>query len=789
MGLNKIHSIKTKLYLLLLITTLVLGLMLVGMTSGYFINTAEKNTLDLELNLSSQIDAIDEEINILGKGALALASVGTEFYNYSDKTNTDIAFASTSQFFETFDSAIGGGIWFTKGHLCQGAYVFHNGIAYVQDRVFPTLDFHSTTWYKEIYTTLSALPPFSKQEVWTAPYRDIGGTEALMLTVGAGIYDTNGDLVGISTIDWLLEDVVTALKNENLRPTKNSFVVLADINDDYIISCTLNDNYTGKKLSYASFLNDFEHNNSTIMQSSTQKLKVNDKDKKFIVNDVTLSNGIAIMSCIPRGEFYSNLNISITVIVISFAIILSLAFLFVRNILKNSITTPIQILTRGAKELGSGNFEHNIDLKSEDELSVLAKSFNKMTGDLKTYMEKLTEETGKRMAIGAELNVATDIQNSMLPALFPAFPERYEIDLYAKMQPAKEVGGDFYDFFLIDSDHLALTIADVSGKGIPAALFMVITKTLLKTQGLAGLSPKKILETVNNQLCENNNACMFVTNFFAILEISSGNLVYSNAGHNPIAIKRKNEGYKYLESDVGFILAGMEDLEYTEATIQLKTGDSIVFYTDGVTEALNKELELYGEDRLIKTLDTVKTESARKIVNTIFEDIEVFANGADQADDITMLVLNYNGVPNFKNIELDANIENMDTLIDFISDYLKEHNITETQTMQMSILCDEIFANICSYAYPDNKGKAEIFIHVDEDIIMEFTDSGIEYNPLQKAPPNLLASAEERDIGGLGIEMVKMMTDNMYYRYADKKNILTLVKSVQSEDDFLNDEF
>jgi sigma-B regulation protein RsbU (phosphoserine phosphatase) len=262
-----------------------------------------------------------------------------------------------------------------------------------------------------------------------------------------------------------------------------------------------------------------------------------------------------------------------------------------------------------------------------------------MTVDLQEYISNLSRVTAEKERIGAELNVATKIQSSMLPCIFPAFPHRPEFDIYATMIPAKEVGGDFYDFFMIDENRLALVIADVSGKGVPAALFMVIAKTLIKNNAQYGKPPKEVFETVNNLLCENNEAGMFVTAFMGILDIVSGKFSYVNAGHNPPLIKRTDGNYEWLPAKAGLVLAGMEDMAYKQFEITLNKGDTLYMYTDGVTEAVNRKEELFTDPKLLETANKYKDSNIYDLLTDIKSEIDIFADGAEQADDITMLII------------------------------------------------------------------------------------------------------------------------------------------------------
>ena len=252
---------------------------------------------------------------------------------------------------------------------------------------------------------------------------------------------------------------------------------------------------------------------------------------------------------------------------------------------------------------------------------------------------KQKKDSEEKQRISTELNVATQIQADMLPGIFPAFPAHDELDIYATMQPAKEVGGDFYDFFSIDSDHIALVIADVSGKGVPAALFMVIAKTLIKNHAQSGGSPADVLAAVNTQLCENNTNHMFVTAWIGILEISTGKLSFSNAGHNPPLVKRGGGSYEYLRITSGFVLGGMASGRYRQSEITLSKGDTLYLYTDGVTEASNALEEFYGENRLQKILNGNPDADPAQLLTSVKTDMDLFCQEFPQYDDITMLAL------------------------------------------------------------------------------------------------------------------------------------------------------
>ena len=284
-----------------------------------------------------------------------------------------------------------------------------------------------------------------------------------------------------------------------------------------------------------------------------------------------------------------------------------------------------------------------LDINSHDEIEALYQGIRQMQINTVDYLQNLSRITAEKNRIGAELNVATQIQADMLPRIFPAFPERTEFDLYATMTPAKEVGGDFYDFFLVDDDHLALVMADVSGKGVPAALFMVIAKTLIKNRAQMGGTPSEVLSFVNDQLCEGNDAELFVTVWLGIIEISTGKGLAANAGHEHPVLRRADGEYELVIYRHSPAVATMEGIRFKEHEFQLNAGDRLFIYTDGVAEATNAHDELFGTDRMLDALNASPETSAEETLRRVKSSVDEFVGEAPQFDDITMLGLTYFG--------------------------------------------------------------------------------------------------------------------------------------------------
>ena len=419
------------------------------------------------------------------------------------------------------------------------------------------------------------------------------------------------------------------------------------------------------------------------------------------------------------------------------------------------------------------------DIRSRNEIGELSHDVVDMAREIDDHLDQIASISSEKERIGAELDIAGKIQEGVLPSIFPAFPERREFDVFASMHTAKEVGGDFYDFFLIDDDHLAIVMADVSGKGIPAALFMMASKILINNFSTIGsASPAHILETVNHHICLNNPAEMFVTTWLGILEISTGRLKAANAGHEYPVIQRAGGSFSMLQDKHGFVLGGMDGMRYQEYELQLRPGDGVFLYTDGVTEATNAESEMFGVSRMVKALNLQPDASPKALLETMKCEIDDFVGDAPQFDDITMLCLRYVG-DTMKKITVEAATDRLQEVLSFVDTELEAADCSMKSQMQIDVAVEELFVNIARYAYAPGTGNAVIGIRVQDGVAeISFSDSGIPYNPLEKEDPDIHLSAEEREIGGLGIFMVKKTMDDMTYAYRDGQNRLTIRKRI-----------
>ncbi len=389
-----------------------------------------------------------------------------------------------------------------------------------------------------------------------------------------------------------------------------------------------------------------------------------------------------------------------------------------------------------------------------------------------------------------ELNVGRDIQRSMLPRVFPPFPDRKELELYAVLEPALEIGGDLYDFFLIDDHRLCFVVGDVSGNGVPAALFMAMTKIMVKTRAMSDPSPASIVTHVNDALSADNDSCMFVTLYLGILNLRDGTLLATNAGHNPPLLKRQDGQFEWLTAQDGPMVGPMPGIAFKESGIQLGPGDELFLYTDGVTEADNRRRELFGNSRLKSVLTKSQALSVVDRLSEVMNAVRGFAGEAPQADDITMLGLRYHGVSP-SDVAVKVFHQTMPNQLTAITDlqiafeqYVAQWAAAKPLIPTLNMALDDLLNNVVQYAFPNDPTEHHIEVEGevhDACVVLTIRDDGIPFNPLSVAPPDLSVLLHEREIGGLGIHLVRAMFDEVTYHRNVGRNVLTIKKRLVSE--------
>ena len=482
-----------------------------------------------------------------------------------------------------------------------------------------------------------------------------------------------------------------------------------------------------------------------------------------------------VVGIYPEEEAYAMRNAQVYINSFMEVLVFALFFFLIYFLIKKYVVNNIRSVNNSLSKIIGGNLDTKVDVYTSDEFSSLSDDINSTVSTLKHYIDLEAQR------IDNELAFAKNIQHSALPSVFPPFPHVPEFDIFATMDTAKEVGGDFYDFYMVSENEVAFLVADVSGKGIPAALFMMTSKTLLKNMAESGKPVSEVLTDANSELSKNNEAGMFVTCWMGILNYKTGHVTFANAGHNPPLIYRKDKGFEYIKGKSGLVLGGMDGVIYRTQELDLNPGDKIYLYTDGVTEANNIEKKLYGEERLQDYLNSHSEEAMSNILKGIKSDIDEFKGDAEQFDDITMLMITYFGNKSamiektFK--ASDAELEKVN---EFIECELEKADASMKVITQIMVALEEIFVNIAHYAYAGKDGDATVGISIKDDIAtIRFTDSGMPFNPLSNANPDITLSAEERSIGGLGIFMVRKTMDDVHYEYKDGKNVFTIKKRIK----------
>lgn len=493
------------------------------------------------------------------------------------------------------------------------------------------------------------VPKLLEDDVWSEPYFDEGGGGVLMATysvpffrLDAGEREFRGVVTADISLEWLVDLIssLTYLESGYAFLISQNGVFVTHPDSSFIMRESI---FSVAEAHGSSALREIGR---SMIHGEEGFTPINDTlyDQRAWLYFAPLpSAGWSLGIVIPEVEVFAaigSLNRQIMLIGLVGIVLLILVVILIAS----RVTQPLRALALTTTEIAKGNLDiHVPDLHTHDEISELSHSFENMRSALKEYIVNLQETTAAKERIESELKIARSIQMNFLPKHFPPFPDKQEFDLYAMLRPAKEVGGDLYDFFLLDDDHLFISVGDVADKGVPAALFMAVTKTLMKGIAEQGVSPSEVLTRVNNELAQENESAMFVTVFCGVLNMKTGEFVYSNAGHNPPALIRSGEKPEWLELPPGFLLGPIAGTEYIDASVTMRPGDKIVAYTDGVNESFNPSGEMFGNDRLLDVLQSRQQQDIHPIVEGLFHSVEDHAQDEPQSDDITILGLHYRG--------------------------------------------------------------------------------------------------------------------------------------------------
>ncbi|MDD4821895.1 MAG: SpoIIE family protein phosphatase [Bacteroidales bacterium] len=501
--------------------------------------------------------------------------------------------------------------------------------------------------YDYFYMDWYQIPVATGKSGWSEPYHDTGGGNSLMTTYSVPFYkNVNNEkkIAGVITFDLSLNKFTDSVSS--LKILETGYATVLSANGTFVTHPKKELIMNQTIFSYASEINNpelreigriIQKENSGYVSST-----LNGVERMLYFKKLSSSNwSIAVV--FPKSEMYLPLHKISIILIVLVCIGLLLLAVIVSKIISRQII-PLRHFAGSAREIAKGNFSNQLPLiKRNDELKDLHNSFEYMQRKLTQYIEDLKQTAIAKEKIESELRIAREIQMGMIPKIFPPFPNLIEIDLYATLHPAKEVGGDLYDFFMLDENHICFAIGDVSGKGVPASLFMAVTRTLLRSVAPDQMTTRGIVNSLNKSLSTNNDSNMFVTFFLGIIELNTGIMTYTNAGHNPPVLIHPNGEVKAFEMTKDIPVGVFETFEYEEKTLRLSDNDKLFLYTDGVTEAENKEEEFYSEKRLITMLSKNYSLTPKDLISVVSGDVALHVNENEQSDDITMLSIVYYG--------------------------------------------------------------------------------------------------------------------------------------------------
>lgn len=635
-----------------------------------------------------------------------------------------------------------------------------------------TYDYHHMDWYQ--------IPKLLNKPYWSEPYYDEGGGEMMMSTYSKPLYDSDGHIYAIITADISLEwltDLVGKIqafdKSYNLMVSRNaSYIVHPDHNlilNETIFSST----YGNEDESLMTMQDD-------IVNCRAGEALLDKDGKRYFAfySPEERTQWVVAIVC-PISELYQGVrNMRDVLIVFGILSLLLLIVLSYKGIRR--VAAPVEIFSDVAKKIAKGNFNVELpQIHSKDELKQLHDSFEYLQHSLVQYIDKLKLTTAHEERIESELRIAHSIQMGMIPKFFPPFPERDDLALDARLIPAKEVGGDLYDFFIKD-EKLYFIIGDVSGKGIPASLVMAVTCRLFRSVASHLDKPEDIITSLNDSLADGNDSNMFCTAFLGVLDLKSGELEYCNAGHNAPLIIGTDGSVAPIDVVPNLPLGLFGGFKYKGQASQIDKGMKLYLFTDGVNEAENKELVQYGNERLVALLESNSCKQPDEIIEATFADIKKHTDGAEQSDDITVVCIKYNTDNMEKSIVLANDISEISRLNEFVEAIGEEFSLAPDVTFNLNLVLEEAVVNIINYAYPkEEHEKIYLSAHLHNgSIVLVLTDTGKEFDPTMVPDADITLSADERQIGGLGIFLIRQIMNEVKYERIEGKNILTLEKKL-----------
>lgn len=698
----------------------------------------------------------------------------------------DSMYVITTQLLKNNPHIVGSAIAFEPYYFLKRGMQFSPYSCYRGDSIVhmqlgtENYDYHYIDWYQ--------IPKLLNQPYWSEPYFDDGGGEMVMSTFSKPLYDKNGEMYAIFTADISLR-WFTELVN-SVKPYPTAYNAMIGRGGTYLVHPNAERILTETIFSANLDMEDRRVVDIGLAMINKQRgmSELNDQGTlNYVFYAPIERTGWSVAINCPHEEIFAGLDQMTNRVFIIFIVGIILLLIFCYRIVRKQ-TLPLVKFTESAQKIAAGNFNTILpNIRSRDEMKHLRDSFDFMQRSLITYTEELKQTTANKERIDSELRIASNIQMGMIPKVFPPFPHRDDMDLYAALIPAKEVGGDLYDFF-IDDEKLYFTVGDVSGKGVPASLLMAVTRSLFRNMATHLKSADVIVSSLNNSIAESNETGMFVTLFLGIIDLKTGYMEYCNAGHNAPILQYQGAG-TFLDIIPNIPLGLFDGFEYKKQEVQLMPGTQIFVYTDGVTEAENVTQELFSDERLLECFATdMPKNSPKEKVEEVLDEVHRHASGAEQSDDITLLCLYYNPVKTEntsnnmrKTLTIQNEINELNKLAQFIEELGEELELTPDLVFNLNLVLEEAVSNIILYAYPKQMGK-DITVQADwngHSLLFTLTDTGKAFDPTQVAEADITLSADERPIGGLGIFLIKQIMNEVEYQRIEGRNVFTLKKDIK----------
>ena len=645
-------------------------------------------------------------------------------------------------------------------------------------------------YYQYFYMDWYLMPTLLDRPCWTEPYMDFDvstNSYEMVTSYCQAIKDNKGRKIGVIntslSLSWLSQTI------SGVKPYPNSYSIMIGRGGTYFVHPD-----TTKITRQTIFTQTLEQPDTAMtalghaMQRGEQGIKrmsINGDDC-YVFYKPLGKTGCSMAIVCPEDDIFSGFD-RLRRAVMSMVILglFLMLFIFIRIITRE--LSPLRRLALEAETIASGQFDAQLpELHRTDEIGQLSNSFADMQQSLVRYMGELQDTTAQKASIERDLHIASGIQMGMLPKNFPTYPDRDDVQLFASLVPAKEVGGDLFDFYF-HNEKLFFCIGDVSGKGVPASLVMAVTRSIFRTVSARETEPHRIMTTMNQAMAEMNQTNMFVTLFVGVLDLPTGHLLYSNAGHDaPLLIA---EGVETLPCDSNIPVGVLPSWSYTRQEAQISTGTTIFLFTDGLTEAMNADKEQFRQERV----DAVAAQALeqrsyepRQLIAQMTQAVHQFVGDAEQSDDLTMMAIQYikkqNDPDIHKTLVLSNDIQQVPRLNDFVQEVCADVHAPAPLAMQLQLAVEEAVVNVINYAYPpDTTGDVNIeTIASDTQIQFIISDSGTPFDPTQQPDADTSLSAQQRPIGGLGIFLVRQIMDTVAYRHDGTHNILTLTKTLKS---------